>query len=414
MNDTRVHISTPSITRRNAWLSVLVWLLAMLPIIQIIHLPENHQWDFRVYYSAAMTFDQGYDPYDANQRAKVFPAPGMEFFYPPVILYLFQPLTALQFGTAYLLWFGLKLLALMLLLLIWHRTFEPLNPRYPMVLFFLLAYSSTLYLDLVAGNITIFEQLVLWLGFCSLLRRRYFLFGFCIALVAQFKLQPIIFLGLLFVAEARPRWLELGISLASFLALFSLNFLLQPVLMQSFIARISAGGGNLGELGHINPSMLAFIRDGIIILSKSIHQLPPYVDILFYIIAVLGVLTLCLYSFRIHRKKNPETDLKSLIYIASLVFCVIVPRMKDYGYVLCLIPTLSILRRQKNKLVPIWAVFVLAPSTSSYIPFPFFENLSVLSSYFYSYLPLLSAGMMLWLYLDEFRKPSVMQTSHIK
>lgn len=397
--------------RRYRWLSVLVWFLAVLPIIQVIRLPENHQWDFRVYYSAAKTFEQGYDPYDAHQREKVFPAPNMEFFYPPVSLYLFQELTALQFGTAYYLWFGLKLLALMLLLLIWHRTFEPLNPRYPMVLFFLLAYSGTLYRDLVAGNIAIFEQLVLWLGFSLLLRRRYLLFGFCIALAAQLKLQPIVFLGLLFFVEERPRWRELGISLAGFLALFSLNFLLQPVLMQSFIARISAGGGNLDERGAINPSMLAFIRDGISILSKRIHQLPLHVDMIIYIGAVLGVLILCLHFFKIHRKKNQETDLRSLIYIASLVFCVIAPRMKDYSYVMCLLPTLSILRRQKNKLVPIWAAFVLAPSMSSYVPFPFLENFSVLSSYFYSYLPLLAAGMMLWLYLDEFRKPSTIETN---
>jgi len=390
---------------------MLVWLLAVLPIIQIIRLPENHQWDLRVYYSAAKTFDQGYDPYDANRREAVFPATGMEFFYPPVCLYLFQPLAALPFGTAYLLWFVLKLLALMLLLLIWHRTFEPLNPRFPMVLFFLLAYSGTLYRDLAAGNITIFEQLVIWLGFTSLLRRRYLLFGFCIALLAQFKLQPIVFLGLLFVVEARPRWLELGISLAGFLGLFSLNFLLQPVLMQSFIARLSAGGGNLDERGAINPSMLAFIRDGISIVSKRIHQLPLHVDTLVYIVAVLGVLTLCLHVFRIHRKKNTEPDLKSLIYVAILVFCVIAPRMKDYSYVLCLLPTLSILRRQKNDLVPIWAVFVLAPSVSSYVPFPFFDHFSVLSSCFYSYLPLLAAGTMLLLYLDEFRKPSSIETN---
>lgn len=412
MSDARDHISTPSARRRYAWLSVLVWLIAVLPIIQIIRLPENYQWDFRVFYSAAMTFEQGYDPFDANQRETVFPAPGMEFFYPPVTLYLFQPLTAFPYKTAYLLWFGLKLFALMLLLLIWHRTFEPLNPRYPMVLFFLLAYSGTLYLDLAAGNIAIFEQIVLWLGFSFLLRRRYLLFGLCIALVAQFKLQPIVFLGLLFVVEARPRWLELGTSLASFLALFSLNFLLQPLLMQSFIARISAGGGNLDERGAINPSMLAFIRDGIGILSKTIHQIPQYVDALIYILAVLGILTLCLYFLRIHRKNNPETDLKSLIYIASLAFCVVAPRMKDYSFVLCLLPTLSILRRQKTGLVPIWAVFVLAPSVSSYVPFPFFEKLSVVSMYIYSYLPLLAAGMILWLSLDEFRKSSSYETNH--
>ena len=405
-------MSTPPVTRRYAWLSVLVWLLAVLPIIQIIRLPEKYQWDLRVYYSAAMTFDQGYDPYDANQRATVFPAPSMEFFYPPVSLCLFQPLTALQYGTAYFLWFGLKLLALTLLLLIWHRTFEPLNPRYPMVLFFLLAFSGTLYRDLAAGNIAIFEQLVLWLGFSFLLRRWYLLFGFCIALVAQFKLMPIVFLGLLFVVEARPRWLEFGISLASFLALFSLNFLLQPVLGQSFIARISAGGGNLGERGAINPSMLAFIQDVISILSNKIHQLPWYVDKLVYVVAVLGVLTICLHFFKIHRKKNPETDLRSLIYIACLVFCVIAPRMKDYSYILCLLPTLSILRRQKNELVPIWAAFVLAPSVSSYVPFPFFKNFSGLSSYFYAYLPLLAAGMMLWVYLNEFRTSPPIETNH--
>jgi hypothetical protein len=102
----------------------------------------------------------------------------------------------------------------------------------------------------------------------------------------------------------------------------------------------------------------------------------------------------------------------SLIYIGSLAFCVIVPRMKDYSYILCLIPTLAILRRQKNELVPIWAVFVFAPSVSSYVPFPFFENVTALSNYFYIYLPLISAGMMLWLYFDELRKPSSAETNH--
>jgi hypothetical protein len=379
-------------------------LLAVLPLIQVIRSPEIHQWDFRVYYSAAMTFDQGYDPFDASQREAVFPAPFMEYFYPPVSLYLFHPLTALQFGTAYHLWFGLKLLALLLLLLIWHRTFEPLNPRYPMVLFFLLAYSGTLYLDLVSGNIALFEQLVIWLGFAFLLRRRYLPFGICIALAAQFKLQPLFFLGLLFVVEARPRWLELGISLAGFLGLFSLNFLLQPALMQSFVARIAAGGGNLDERGVINPSMLAFIRDGVDILSKSIRQLPLHAGSLIYILVVLGVLTLCLHVFRIHRKKNTEPDLRNLIYISILVFCTIAPRMKDYSYVLCLLPTLSILRRRKDALVPIWAAFLFAPSVSSYVPLPVFGKISVLAKYIYSYLPLLAAGMMLGLSLDEFRR----------
>lgn len=391
--------------RRSAWISILVWLLALSPLVHIAHTPERQE-DFRVYYSAAMTMEKGYDPYDTVQRNAVFPVPDQEFFYPPITFYILTPLTALPFETASLLWFGLKLSALALLFVIWHRGFESLNPRYPMVLFFLLAYAGTLYLDLEAGNISIFEQLVLWLGFSFLVRRQYLLFGLCVALISQFKLLPVVFLGLLLIIEARPRWLELGISLASFLALFFLNFLLQPALMSSFIARVSAGGGNLSERGSINPSLLAFIQDGIRIV-KHVYKLPPHVDMLAYLVAGIGVLSIFLYFFVAYRKKHPDYDVRMLVYVACFVYCVTAPRMKDYSYILCLLPTLSILRRRKTELVPIAAVLVFA-SPVSFVPF-----IARLSGFFHAYLSLIAAGMMLWLYLDEFRNPSYTITGSI-
>lgn len=390
--------NSTSRARRSAWISLLVWLLALLPLIHIAR-TTHHQEDFHVYYSAAMTMERGYDPYDSAQRNAVLPVPGMEFFYPPLSLYPFTPLTALPYETASLLWLGLKLPALALLFVIWHRGFESLNPRYPMVLFFLFAYSATLYLDLEAGNISIFEQLVLWLGFSFLVRKRYLLFGICIAFISQFKLEPIVFLGLLLLVEAKPRWIELGISFASFLALFSLNFLLQPALMSSFIARLSAGGGNLAERGSINPSLLAFIQDGSRLVSRHI-KLPPHVDTLAYLVAGIGVLSIFLYFFVAYRKKHPDYDVRMLVYVACFVFSVTVPRMKDYSYILCLLPTLSILRRRKTELVPIAAVLVFA-SPISFVPF-----LGALSGFFHAYLSLIAAGMMLWLYIDEFRNPS--------
>ena len=74
-----------------------------------------------------------------------------------------------------------------------------------------------------------------------------------------------------------------------------------------------------------------------------------------------------------------------------------------YSYIILLLPTLSILRRRKDELelVPIVAVLVLAAPNAKYVPF-----VGGLSEYFYAYLPLLAAGMMLWLHLDEFRKLS--------
>lgn len=399
-------MNSTSRARRSAWISLLVWLLALSPLVHIARTPERQE-DFHVYYSAAMTMEKGYDPYDSAQRNAVLPVPNQEFFYPPISFYILMPLTALPFETASLLWFGLKLSALALLLVIWHRGFESLNPRYPMVLFFLLAYSGTLYLDLDAGNISIFEQLVLWFGFSFLVRRKYLLFGLCVALISQFKLLPVVFLGLLLIIEARPRWLELGISLASFLALFFLNFLLQPALMSSFIARVSAGGGNLAERGSINPSLLALIQEGTQIVSKRVCKLPPHVDTLAYLVAGIGIFSIFLYFFVAYRKKHPDYDVRMLVYVACFVYSVTAPRMKDYSYVLCLLPTLSILRRRKTELVPIAAVLVFAAPVS-FVPF-----IAHLSGLFHAYLSLIAAGMMLWLYLDEFRNPSYAITGSI-
>src|SRR5262245_37191084 len=321
---------------RSVWISLLVWLLALSPLIKIALTPERFQWDLRVLYSAAMTVESGYDPYDNAQRNAVFPVRGMEFFYPPLSLDVLRPLTGLPFGTVYFLWLGLKLSALALLFVIWHRRFEPLNPRYPLVLFFLLAYSSTLYRDIAAGNIAIFEQLGLWLGFLFLVGRRYLLFGVCVALISQFKLQPIVFLGLLLLVEEKPKWLQFGTSLASFLALFSLNFLRQPALMSAFIARILAGGVNLQEPGPINPSLLALIREGSDFFSKFIFQLPPHVDIFAYIVAVFGVLSISLYFFVTYRKKHPNYDLRMLVGVSCFVYSVTAARMKDYSYIILL------------------------------------------------------------------------------
>lgn len=407
MSDPDSPVRPSSAKRRHAWLSALVWLLAALPILQIVRFPGISHWDFRVYYSAAMTYERGLDPYDYDQREKVFPAPEMEFFYPPATLHLFRPLASLPYEVASLLWLGFKLSALALLLLVWHRKFEPLNPRFPMVLFFLLAFSSALYRDLTTGNITIPEQLVLWLGFSFLLDRRYLAFALCVAIAAQFKLQPVVFLGLLLFVDGRPRWLEAGAGLAGFLGLFSLNFLLEPGLTRSFLSRISTMEGNLDERGPFNPSLLAFVQDGIDLAFKGLHGLVPHVDRMIYAAAVLGVAALCCHRLRADREGRPAPDAKTLVYVACLAFCVVVPRMKDYAYVICLIPALAILRRQKELLAPVAAFLVLAPSLSSYVLFPMIGRFDAFSRFLYAYLPLLAAGAMLWLYLEELRRDPI-------
>jgi hypothetical protein len=393
--------------RRSTWISLLVWVFFVLTPLMFIALnpgPQNYQWDFRAYYGAGLTVENGYDPYDDDQRAAVAQrflgaastrARGVTFLYPPLTLSLFTALTAVPYGTAYLLWLGLKLSALVLLFVIWHKAFEPLNPGYPLVLFFVLAYAGTIFGDVATGNISIFEQLGLWLGFLFLIRKRYLLFGLCVAVISQFKLQPVVFLGLLLIVEERPRWFEFGISLGFFVALFCLGFLLYPALIFPFIAHLAGGRGG-------DASLLTLIGDVTDIVS-NIYQLPKFVDIVAYIIAAFGVLSTFLYFFVTYRKKHPNYDLRILVYAACLVYSVTAARMMHYSYIILLLPTLSILRRRKDELdlVPIAAVLVLAAPIPKFVRF-----VGELSEYFYTYLQLLAAGMMLWLQLDDFRKPS--------
>ena len=75
--------------------------------------------------------------------------------------------------------------------------------------------------------------------------------------------------------------------------------------------------------------------------------------------------------------------------------------MKDYSYVMCLLPTLVMIRHQmsRKQFIPLIALLVCAPADTSYVPF-----LSRISNYFYDYLPLLLAGTMLVVFLNELRK----------
>lgn len=386
---------------RLPWISVLVWLLAFAPLLQIALHPENFQWDFRLFYSAGLAADAGVDPYDNVLRNAVYPAPSMEFFYPPITLYLFRLLKYLPYESATLLWIALKLSAFALLLTLWHKKFEPLNAGYPIVLFFVFAYSGTLYLDIAAGNIAIFEQVVVWLGFYFFIERKYLLFGLCIALVSQFKLQPVVLLGLLLIVEERPKWAALSASIAAFLGMLFFNYLLQPDLTRTFLARLTSGGGNLYEIGVVNPSLLALIQDVVNAVSTRIYQLPDGMARGLYIFLLGQIVAIFLYFFISFRRRNPNYDLRILVYISCFLYAVTAARMKDYSYVICLLPTLAIIRSQmsRKQLIPLIALLVCAPADTSFVPF-----LSRISNYFYDYLPLLLAGTMLVLCLYDLRK----------
>jgi hypothetical protein len=358
------------------WRADRIALLLPLTLILLVAVRwHNYQWDFYMFFGSANDFSRGLSPYIGK---------GLSFYHPPLTLYLYDLFTHLPFVVAYELWFALKLAALSGLFLLWSRHFIKLEWSWVTILYFVLAYNGTIYSDLVAGNVSLFEQFALWLGFAALLQGRYAVFCVCIALLSQFKLTPIFFSAALLVATPRPQWKWFAVCCAGFAALFSLNFVLQPELARAFFTVAPV----LDERGTLAPGTLAFARDVVDRIAGGHASDASHADELMYLLAAATVGVVSLVAVLRHRKAG--VDPKSVLYFLCVAYTLAAPRMRAYSYVLLLIPTLHLLRVLPRKvMVPVatavLAIMVVLPLGTTLLPFRSAFQL------LYEYLPLLAA-----------------------
>ena len=322
---------------------------------------SSYQWDFHMFVGAARDFSEGRSPYRGE---------GLSFFHPPVTLYIYWLFTLMPTALACTVWYMLKLGALARLLTIWHRDYVPLSVHFTTGFFLILAYDGAIYADLVSGNVSIFEELVLWYGFANLLRRRYFVFGLCVVLAAQVKLTPIFFAGLFLVVGDRPKWGAFFATLAGFAALFSLNQWLEPELFQRFWAASAL----LDERGSQNASLLALIRDVSDRILGVEATASSRLDELIYVAGSLIILAISWLFLARYRRNTPAPDPRLLIALSCFVFALVSPRFKVYTCILLLAPTWYMIRSIKwSKSVPLATVLllvlVLLPQGHSLLPF---------------------------------------------
>jgi hypothetical protein len=374
----RIGSPTTTAVLNAAFAAVAVGLLGLIAVRF-----NAYQWDFGMFCWSAQDFLDGKIPYKGE---------GLSFYHPPITLYLYRLFLYLPRPVGYELWFAMKLGALAGLVAIWRRHFEELKLNWLTIAYFMLAFNGALYSDLVAGNVSLFEQLGLWLGFSALLQGRYARFCLCLVLVAQFKLTPIFFAVLLLFVPERPQWRWMGACLAGFVAVFSLNYLLQPVLLAHFF---KAASGLDERIATGNAAVLTLIRDVLDgVRGKSFSAASRLDDAMF----MAGAATVALVSLAAavrYRLTVRRPDPKVLIYFACLIFTLISPRMKIYSYILLLIPTLGLLRRisLRGATIPAAAVILAA-----FIVFPNGDSLLPMRKVFdvlYHYLPL-GAAILVW------------------
>jgi len=336
----------------HAFVAVL-WLGFLIELIRERH---EKQLDFRTYYYACKTWEQGLDPYDLSNLARVsdgevkFP-----FFYPPVTLYLFRLFSWMPYEAASTLWLITKLASLAALVAIWKRHFLSHVDSVLLSVTVLLGFNAAVGWDLKAGNVSILEQLLLWMGFACYLREQQLAAAVFIVLGAVFKLTPAVFLGLLLLPRPTVKSCALVVAgVAALCLLCFVPFAWRPELGHSFLGNAMMAR----EIGVHNPCALAFIDalrhdTHFAALAKRLPLLPTLLWV-GYVVTVAG------FSLRPLLGLVVQRDRPGLLLLLAIIYALLVPRFKSYSYILLIPPALMLAYAARHTLSPITlAAFLL-------------------------------------------------------
>ena len=363
---------------------VLLWLYHIYGTV----IDSSAQWDFPTFYYAAVAQAQGENPYDTQVlstrsagRAR-FP-----YLYPIAAVYVFRPLSAMPYGVARIVWLALKLCALGLLMLVWRRVFLA---RADPLLFHgiaLLGFGGTLVWDIKAGNVAIFEQVLLWVGFWQYSKGRNWQFAASIVLASLFKLTPITFLALLFMqgGSIRGRLSLLVAALTCFSVLVIGPYAQHPKLLPDFVTKVVA----TRESGPTTPCFLAMcdeVCDKLPVANRMKRGIATATYFGFAVAVLVG-------SRRRLLTVSKSCDRVGALTAAVIMYALLVPRLKCYSYGLLVVP--AVLCVESLGSLTSGAVFAALLTI-----FPTWYNVSfprIMTRNFHEYYPYLQiVGMYLW------------------
>ncbi len=153
-------------------LLALILYIAFTLISNISGNISNKQWDFEIYYYAAMAHQAELDPYSISDLAEISTKKiWLPYVYPPIALQFFKAFTFLNFETAFQLWLILKIVAAVFLVFFWRQFFFRDKSLILFLLFFLLAFDAAVHWDVKTGNISMFEQVFLWCAFMFYMKK---------------------------------------------------------------------------------------------------------------------------------------------------------------------------------------------------------------------------------------------------
>ena len=282
-------------------------------------------WDFETYRLAARAAADGLNPYSADDLERVARRPvGMHFFYPPITLPLFLPFIGLSLPSAALLWLMIKTVVLVGLFQIWRKYFVPTVPLLLLCPAIAFAFNGSVIWDLRTGNVTIIQDLLIWLGLAAYVHGRRVLAAVGIVAGSIFKVLPAAFLLLLLfkVQDKRPSWKVVLVSLICLLILVFGASLFGFRWVPHFKSLSFAG-----PWGMANPSVLCVVNS--LALRWNGAALPESSNLVLWLWYVLTLLLISAFALRRAWKAKD-----AMLWVLTLtpLFVLLNPRPVAYGY----------------------------------------------------------------------------------
>ena len=374
----------------------LILLLAYF-ITLVLHISANsdhYQWDFRTHRKAGEIFASGLDPYDPDT---LFPKTRTTFLYnyPPVTLYFYRFLAQFDYKSAYHIFLIAKCILLIGLIYFWKREFLKTNANFLFGLFCLLAFNSAVYRDLIAGNINLLEQVFLWLAFFFYIKQRLLLFCVFCLLAASFKMTPSFFLVLLLLADDKKKYHYFVGSGVAFFTYLLVQFIIVPDMSISAFRNAFAV---VSERGMVVPSTFTFLSDVFKWVSNNVGVTTP--QAIQFAVLIVFVTAVVLLTYKAYVRLNslsvenrPMID----VFLVCLVYALIHPRLKDYAYILLIVPSFYIIMNGRfTKVNP----FIFFLAILAYSPF-IVPGTELIFTFFWNYYALFVAYAIWAMYLNE-------------
>ena len=319
-------------------------LLLVYFITLILHVSaheDQYLWDFRSHRESGKILASGSNPYDADTLPPKIRTTFL-YTYPPVTLFFYRLLAIPKYKTAFHIFLIAKSILLVGLVYFWKREFFKQDGAILFYVFCLLAFNSAVFLDMIAGNINVVQQALLWLGFSFYIKGRYKLFCLFTLIAASFKMTPIFFLILMLLPEDKNKYKYFFGAGAVFLSYLLTQYLIVPELFTGFIKNALEV---VGEPGGVVPSTNKLIAGIFEIVSKITGITAPsaFQSAIFIIIAAVIVF----YSYKaIMRLKLAQVPNRAMleVFVVCLVYALIHPRFKDYGYILLIVPSFYVIK----------------------------------------------------------------------